>query len=112
MGFRACLQTGAFCGSCSDPRLLFAIPVVEMVGAAQHVVLVACPDADLVAVRVLGDAYVVLRRDDGDARRLVGSTDEMRAVRPDGETDDVAGLERALARRRAKYRRAREAEDP
>src|SRR5438270_13066036 len=105
MTTEACLQIAPFPGSCSDPRLLFAVPVVEMVGAAQHVVLVARPDADLVAVRVLGDAYVVLRRHDGDARRLVGRTDEMRAVRPDGETDDVAGLERALARRRAKYRR-------
>jgi hypothetical protein len=38
-----------------------AVPVVEVIGPPKHVVRPVCPDADLIAVRVLGDAHVVLR---------------------------------------------------
>src|SRR5581483_4168069 len=93
----ACLQMGTFPGSCSDPRLLLAIPVVEMVGAAQHVVLVAGPDPHLVAVRVLGDAELVLRREKRDAHDAVARVaHEMGAVRAGREADGVARSEHAL----------------
>src|SRR3954465_9379135 len=45
--------------------LAFAVPVLEVGGAPEHVVLPAGPDADLVAVRVLRDPELVLRREDG-----------------------------------------------
>ena len=81
-----------------------------MLRAAQHVVRVAGPDADLVAVRVLDDADLVLRRDDRDPRGLVVRTNEMRTVGAGGEADDVPRVERALALRRSQRRRAGEDE--
>ena len=46
--------------------LPLAVPVLEVVGAAEHVVRLSRPDSDLVAVRVLGDSELVLRR--GESR--------------------------------------------
>src|SRR5439155_22516791 len=54
------------------PRALsLALPVVEMIRAAEHVMRAVRPDAHLVAVRVLGDPDVALRREDCDPGELV-----------------------------------------
>src|SRR5438309_84353 len=65
--------------------------------------LAAGPHADLVAVRVLRDPELVLRREQGDADELVRVVARVvRAVGPGGETHGVAGVERALTLGRAK----------
>src|SRR5262245_48753323 len=42
-------------------ELSLAVPVVEMLGSAEHVVGVSSPDTDLVAIRIFGDPDLVLR---------------------------------------------------
>src|SRR4051794_2452480 len=81
--------------------LAFAVPVLEVGGAPEHVVLPAGPDADLVAVRVLRDPELVLRREDGDADRLgTAVADPVGPVGAGREADRVARPELPLALRR------------
>src|SRR4051795_12492512 len=105
---RSSLRGAASIRTAPRPRgSALAVPVLELLRAAQHVVLVADPDTNLVAVRVLGDPRLVLRREDRDAHRPVaGVLDVVGPVRPGREADGVAGLQRPLALRRPKQRRA------
>jgi hypothetical protein len=65
-GHRRVAAQGTF-PNAGPGELPLAVPVVEVRGAAEHVVGVSCPNADLVAVGVLGDPELVLRGEHGNA---------------------------------------------
>src|SRR5262249_42549756 len=81
-----------------------AVPVVEVRTPPDHVVqrlVMAAPDANLVAVGIFDDAELVLVGEKGDAggvvARVVGP---VRAVRTYREADDIARFPRLFAVRR------------
>src|SRR5205814_3571536 len=88
-----CARTRRRAAAWRDQASALAVPVLEVVAAAQHVVLAARPDPDLVAVRVLRDPELVLRREKRDTDELLRVVARVvRAVRAGGEADRVAGL--------------------
>src|SRR5262245_28500831 len=94
-----CRPGTAVCYAHSE--LTLSIPVIELRGAADHVVerlVMAPPDTDLVAVGIFDDAELVRVRKQGDADEAFARVaDAMRAGGTYGEAHDVAGFERPFA---------------
>src|SRR5581483_6367107 len=96
--------------------LTLPFPVVEVWFAPDQVVerlVVASPDADLVAVGVLDDPELVPVRKEGDADGLVaGVVYAVRAGRPYREAHDIARFQSRFAFRSPKRRRSSNDDQP
>src|SRR5580704_15921792 len=103
------------------PRLLFplgplAVPVVEVRAAPDDVVerlVIAAPDANLVAVGIFDDAELVLVGEKGDAGGVVARVvHPVRSLRTHREADDIARLQHPFTGRRPNRRRSGNHDQP